>query len=110
MTDRLPKDVVVDDEEWPRCPWCTADMIEATVTVGQISDAWSHWGAMRPERGPNGEPDPIGIVADCPTCCRPSMIALQEHDGPYPTRHIRLLAVRTPADLKLLNDTAGGGK
>lgn len=106
--NRLPNDVVVDDEKWPQCPWCLADMIEATVTVGALSDAWSHGATARPERGVLGDPDPLGLVADCPSCQRPSLIALQRTGGPYPERHIRLLAVRTPADLKLLGFTRLG--
>lgn len=104
MCERLPRDTIASGIEWPRCPWCKGDMDGATVSLGALADAWQDRATLRPWRGECGQPDPGAITTECPSCGRPSMVALQVHAG---ERVMRLLAVRTKTDVELLGGTWG---
>lgn len=93
----LPRDTVGD---LANCPWCGGSTAEAAVRLADLADAYVAEGLERPWRGELGQPDPSGLVVSCPTCERPSLVALR--DG-----MVRLLAVRTKADVEFLGGSWG---
>lgn len=95
MVSRLPRDTHGQGEGLPRCPWCWEDTSDAVVTLEDLACAHDHRRLARPERSPDGAPDPVGLVATSTCCGRPILVALQDNG-------VRLLAVRTEADLRLL--------
>lgn len=91
----LPRDRVTLDGWMPSCPWCDGDMGTAQVSLEALFDAHHHRELIYAHRTDDGRAAPCALTVDCPTCRRPSMIALQE-DG------MRLLAIRTDADAQLV--------
>ncbi len=103
MTDQLPRDRVTDAEAWNmKCPWCGADVEEATVSLQDLHHAYTSGELRHVRRTDDGEADERALVAGCPECARPFAIALQQPHLGAPA--MRLLAVRTKADLKLLRE------
>jgi hypothetical protein len=106
---KLPSDVVADNDGGLCCPWCRSDVGLVRVPLEALAGAYIVQALARPYRSEVGEPDPVGLVADCDACARPFLVALQ--DAPWRatssrTRVMRLLAVRTAADLQLLHGPA----
>ena len=91
----LPRDRVTLDGWMPSCPWCDGNMGAAQVSLEALFDAHHHRELTYAHRTDGGRASPCVLTVDCPTCARPSMVALQE-DG------MRLLAIRTDADVQLL--------
>lgn len=101
MTAHLPPATSTRGYVQSRCPWCGEDMDEATVRIVDLADAWADEQVDWPERSPCGAAlSPL--VTDCPSCARPSMVALSE--GGARDFHLRLVPVRTPTDARLLAD------
>lgn len=91
----LPPDVIAEDEAHLKCPWCRSDVDEDCVKLGDLLTAF-HFGELEfAKRYPDGTADEAACVASCGACSRPFMIALQR-----PKRGLRLLAVRTEADVR----------
>lgn len=102
MRSPLPTDKTTRGACWPKCPWCDADLSEATVTVDQLLSAWEHGVTARPPRNEFGEPDECALTTTCPACGKPVMIALQQEGEKYPEFILRFLAIRTKADVAFL--------
>lgn len=89
------------------CPWCRADMGEATIRLTDLVEAWESDAPDWPPHEANGAAG-SPLVADCPTCGRPSMVALagvlagfREGD-----RFLKLVPVRTATDARYLGRAA----
>ena len=80
-----------------RCPWCGASPGEATVSLEAILDAWEAHELDFASRQDDGTASTNALTADCPTCAKPFMVALQDNRQ---GRFMRLLPVRTRADVE----------
>lgn len=88
------------------CPWCREEMADAQVRLGDLVEGWEAASPDWPERGPLGEAI-SALVVDCPSCSRPSMVALagaaiSDRD----TRYVKLVPVRTATDTRLVGGAA----
>lgn len=99
---QLPRDRFGLEGDAPKCPWCAADMSEATVTLAQLAEAHHYedlaWAPLTAFR----QAEHGALVVACPTCQRPSAIALQEGGAEGLNHWTRALAVRTAKDLEFL--------
>lgn len=106
---RLPRVTASSEVSGPIvlvCPWCREEMADAHVRLGDLVEGWEAANPDWPDRGPSGEAT-SPLVVDCPSCARPSMIALagaaiSRRDN----RYLRLVPVRTPADVRLVGGEA----
>ena len=73
--NRLPKATSTSDGSETRCPWCRGSMEEATVRVGDLNAAWQDCETEWPDRTAEGAAA-SALVTTCPSCGKPSMIAL----------------------------------
>jgi hypothetical protein len=94
----LPRDSIVQGVAGPRCPWCSFDCGGAVVSLQAIWDAHEEGELRFAHREATGDAGEGTLTADCPECARPFMVALQ-FLGPEPAPAMRLLAVRTHADV-----------
>jgi hypothetical protein len=85
------------------CPWCGAGVDDAPLTLEALLTAWQHDELEYAHRCEGDTADDCALTSACPTCARPFMVALQGNG--LRGRVVRLLAVRTATDAKLL----GGG-
>ena len=88
------------------CPWCRQEMADAQLRLGDLVEGWERESPDWPERGPLGEAK-SALVVDCPACAHPSMVALagaaiSNRDN----RYVKLVPVRTPADVRLVGGEA----
>lgn len=77
-------------------------MEEARVRLGSLNAAWQDFETEWPKRSDAGVAE-CDLIADCPSCHRPSMVALGERDvwdngRPRPRRYVCLVPVRTETD------------
>lgn len=97
----LPRIAAADTEADILCPWCGADACDAEVRLedlfGAAQGGQLAWVTLERE----GEPDGRALTSACPSCARPFAVAVD----PDRFHIMRLLPMRTPADLKLI---AGG--
>jgi hypothetical protein len=100
VVKELPGDVLLDLAGGACCPWCREDAGDATVRLEDLADAFLHRQLEHPDRDRDGLPDVDALVADCPNCAKPFIVALQfpEKGG----RRVRFVAVRTDADIRHL--------
>lgn len=102
----LPRASSTNDGSEPVCPWCKEQMFDATVRVGDLNAAWQDHETDHPARSDDGQAG-CDLVAACPSCQRPSMVALGRYDvvefgERFERRYIRLVPVRTAADVEYL--------
>lgn len=98
----LPRDTVRCNGETPRCPWCGAYVDASTVTLEDLLAAFASETLGYPPISTRGALQG-GLRATCTYCAKPFAIALRSRkvDGLREVE-MRLLAVRTQADLKYL--------
>ncbi|MFC5372869.1 hypothetical protein ACFPIF_09915 [Brevundimonas faecalis] len=82
-------------------------MTDATVRLGNLVEGWESESPEWPPRQEDGQAA-SPLVTDCPTCRRPSMIALAGASTGMKgdARHVRLVPVRTSTDARLLGRQA----
>lgn len=103
----LPRATSTSDGTETSCPWCRSSMEDATVRVGALNAAWQDHQTDFPGRSDEGVAE-CELVAECPACLRPSMLALgsrSENLGygqSHERRYLRLVPVRTEADAAYL--------
>lgn len=100
--ETLPKDTLAGAMR-SRCPWCGAAPEEATITLEALLDAWEAHELEFATRQDDGTAHHNALTADCQTCAKPFMVALQDNRN---GRFMRLLPVRTAADARLLSAPA----
>lgn len=95
---RLTSEPIIEGTHTPLCPHCGGEMDAATVT---LEDLLFHWPPpARIEIGSDGYAHGYQrIVVNCGWCAKPSALAI---DG----RRVKLVAMRTEADDRLLGATA----
>lgn len=93
----LPRDTRTDGYEGPKCPWCKQNCGEATVTLEALDDAHKDDSLSYARRE-----DGLALRSECPGCGKPFLVALQFSH--WDRRFMRLLAVRTDTDLRLLGE------
>ncbi len=108
MTNRvrsLPRETCGRVEDFPPCPWCGEDPGEATFTLSALVAAQASklltgfvW------RGDDGQAPADALVADCPHCVRPFMVAAQSFNG---WRFVRLFPVRDPVEARRWREEHG---
>lgn len=99
MPVALPADTVADNEEISRCPWCGGEAAGVRVCLEAVLTAHVADALRSPWRGDRGEPDPLGLQAECDVCSKPFLVALKVLMRPD-AREMRLIPVRTEADLR----------
>lgn len=102
----LPRATSAFDGTFCRCPFCKSEMEGATVSVEALNAAWQDGETDYPGRSQTGLAE-SDLVASCPTCKRTSMLALgsaklKDALGAE-RRYLRLVPVRTPADVAYLD-------
>lgn len=98
----LPKATSTHGRCWPTCPWCKTNMEDATVRLVDLVDAWDEGQCDWPERLPGGLAG-SPLTVDCPTCGRPSMVALSgTSTSPTAGCTVRIVPVRTRSDAVFL--------
>lgn len=86
------------------CPWCREPIEDAVVRLGDLVEGWEAESPGWPARGGGGVAT-TPLVADCPVCASPSMVAIVGNsDALNEVRFIKLVAVRTAADARLIGD------
>lgn len=98
MLERLPSDTLASFMDAVRCPWCSSDMADATVTIGALHElhAFAERGLRWADRLNDGQAGDSQALVLCTTCGKPSILAFPILRGTHATR---LLAVRTAADV-----------
>jgi hypothetical protein len=84
------------------CPWCREDMDDATVRLDALVEGWEGESPEWPARRSDGQAL-TPLVTDCPSCARPSMVALSGSSTGMAgdVRFVKLVPVRTRTDARL---------
>lgn len=99
MNSRLPRDTTGSLLLTPVCPWCQTSVDDATVCLSDLDHAWKAGALQYAPRASDGTADVDALSSQCGECQRPFIIALGK-------KGMRLLAVRTAADVALLGGVA----
>lgn len=100
------------DEDYAACPWCGADMSNATVSLESLLRALVD-GALHnaPPAGVSADEMTIPrLVVDCPDCARPSSLAVERGKLEWHDLIGRLYPLRTSKDFELLQARTASGQ